>query len=350
MNVYIHGSLKTRNFGDELLVILLAKKLKDEFPWIKIFIDANKESLHEIRKFVEVDKIQRKLFLRHMDLIIFGGGGYFGSPSKSRTKWDISFFYRFFPIALIRTICSIDVCVYGVGAGPMPSFVNTCLVKLLLRGALSINVRDKDSSEFFKQHKISTAIVSDIVANKSFFKNHNTLRGNGESYVTLHNVNDLFFIMAVLEIIPRTVPIVVLVDSDRPTDNSLLINHLKRVGRVYQIETFTSTYKVLEVIGGSDFVVTNKLHVGICATTCGVPTIAVPHHLKTIRYYRMFNLSKLVFNSWEEAASSLKEYKSYNSFISSLQLALAARINDYDNLEAFYDITKTITNRSPHRR
>ncbi len=346
MNIYLHGSLNNRNFGDELLVILLARKIKAHIPNAKIYIKANEASYKEINSHIDVCRINRIFSFRKIDLIFFGGGGYFGGPSYMRSRWDISFFMRFLPIAIARKMFSINVVVYGVGVGPIPSYINRLVVKSLLNSSLSTFVRDSLSKDYIKSLGCNSGIVSDLVSNKLIFKGTQSIKIHKS--IILHNVNSVKFMNEILRLMPNEYHIKIIYDSSKKFDHDECIETLKRKNIAYSIEPYVNTDMILEEIAASELVVTSKLHVGICATTLGVPTVAIPKHIKIHRYYEMMNLTQLCHANEIEAIENISSYLSFSSYIRDLKAKLDNRNNNYDNLESFNGVIKAIIDSRPN--
>lgn len=289
----LYGSHNHVNFGDELLahcfveltnvpvnIILKKDTFTTENPKIKIFRN-------------------RKKALEGVKHLVLGGGGYLGSPTEKISKWDLNFFFRIVEIFRLRQSVE-SACVYGAGSGPLSS-ISRLLLKITLRRFNVVAVRDEES-QLFLQGVIGYDInvVRDLASFTEVYSNFKLDRIISDRYIILHDIPRHLCDKIIVEC-KRKYKVILLSDSE--SVDSWLDSMQDFESEHVIAEKYVSMLRTLALVKHSSLVLTRKLHVGIVSTTFGVPTLSMPKHIKTYRYYKSIGNTHLIDESFDATGS-----------------------------------------------
>jgi polysaccharide pyruvyl transferase WcaK-like protein len=313
MNIYLHSSLNHRNFGDELLAIIAANELKSH----KIYLKGNDLACNTLLKEYN-NTYLIKYIPKKVDYMIFGGGGYFGAPSSKITKWDVNFIRRFVPLmtyVLYHKIRNLKM--VGTGFGPN-SIISSTIIRCIFKYSNSMNyVRDTKSlshgNKILKSNKFT--LIRDLASYKTLYPDFLLkLKVDKGNYIIIHDVqtnqlNDNFNKELINFIISNKLKVLIIADSDRT--NSKLESVFEDWKKLFfkndiTINRYIDLKTTFSLIVNSQLVITSKLHIGIVSSTFNVPTVSIPIHIKTIRYYKSIEKESVCFPNKEVANMSLK--------------------------------------------
>jgi len=342
MKVFLHGSLNNRNFGDELLVSMMSFYVTRKRPGVTVHLKASEKCFDEIKQYTNVKNIKTILGISKVDTVIFGGGGYFGSPSEKLSRWDINFSYKFFPIFLLSIFLRKRILIFGTGFGPMPFVLNRWFLKRLVRRSSRVFVRDVESMRFVREDlKCDAKLTSDMVSNRTLFMDfikHNVpmYKYKEDKYIVLHNISYNFFENTFAEREDLSdYHFIIMYDSEKEFQNAEITNYLTSNNVSFEIEGYESIGKVINIISGAQLVLTSKLHVGIVSTTLGVSTISVPVHIKTIRYYQMFKIEDICLDKDQlKGLPYMSTIKDLIDFSSKILVRRKSKFDSFSDIEA----------------
>ncbi|WP_213524311.1 polysaccharide pyruvyl transferase family protein [Nonlabens sp.] len=296
MNVYIHSSLKALNFGDELLALILIDKI-DERNSIYINSIPGKTTIL-FDKHPQLRNINKK-FPKKIDLLLFGGGGYFGSPKVKFSKWDVRFIISFWKLLVLKILKNPKSMIIGTGIGPN-SFLSKRIIKILLRNNISpIRVRDEESKRYLDQYlkkPTNIEVIRDLASYKHLYPEflNSKIKKTQRKEILIHNIYLKKFTQTGIEYLTelnkKGFDITIIADSEKTNKKiGTITKEWERIGFKISSIQYTNLEELLERITCSYLVITSKLHVGIVSTTFNIPTISIPEHIKTIRYHRSIN-------------------------------------------------------------
>lgn len=305
MKIFLHSSLLKSNFGDELLTIILAKKIVERFPDAKVFIRARLDVYERICIHAPVTNLGTLVGLRSMDFVVFGGGGYFGSPSETLSIWDLGFIRRMLPLLFFLKAFKIKTLVICVGAGPLPNWFCRSIVKGLVQKAEPLIVRDRESRLFMQSLGYDPKMLPDLVSIPGLLDRPNMKE---KSVILIHNLTDFRVLEQLIRLYGGSKTFYILQDSEKPLPpEALSWPTLEKRVRL-QTVSHTDAYATVDLIAASEVVYTKKLHVGITASTLGSIVLCAPHHLKTQRYYRQHGLDEFCFKDESLIVEKLGEF------------------------------------------
>lgn len=293
--IAIFGALWTPNFGD----VLLAKMFKDEF--LKYGCDVKFPNASEAVK-RKLDSRGSFYDLLAADTVVFCGGGYFSEPPGLRAKWAFSRYKRLFWVATFCRVFRKPYWVLGVGAGPLKSRVSRWMVKHVCRGAKLVAVRDHESRRVVSEVSGSSNVllVADYVltmkerkapvcSNPPKLGLHITINAKATIPVLLDYMvrfggnYDLYFI------------------EDHSGEYEKVRSVFPRVREMFGanvIKYKNDTNGFIDQIDRLDYIITNKLHVGILSCVLKKHVCSFPYHDKVERFYEEIGRKEL-FLKWD---------------------------------------------------
>lgn len=177
MKIGIIGNYGHDNNGDEAILqgilIQLTEELNIDPDNIVVFSNNpdNTKQRYRLNTFKLLHKkgsltasimttiIQNRKVIRKLDLLIIGGGGLLMDMYKRDAPLYASH-------ALLGRLSRCKVIVYGVGAGPITTKLGTFLIKLMIKCASTVSVRDVKSKELLQ--KIGVKKPIGVVADPAF--------------------------------------------------------------------------------------------------------------------------------------------------------------------------------------
>lgn len=111
--------------------------------------------------------LQNRKIIQKLDLLIIGGGGLLMDMYKRDAPLYTSH-------ALLGKLTGCEVIVYGVGAGPIQTKLGTFLIKLMVKCASTVSVRDVKSKALLK--KIGVTKPVGVIADPAFRMGDNMQR------------------------------------------------------------------------------------------------------------------------------------------------------------------------------
>lgn len=293
--IALHGAYTTNNFGDVLLGRLFA-------GWIR---EAGADSLaltfpSEANKVALGGDAFGWEGLASSKGLIFGGGGYFGEPPKSKWRWAVRNFRLHATVGLRAQKLGIPTAIVGVGAGPIAAPFLRLAVGRIARKSEVVLVRDEESAAFMRSIGVSQVRVGAdavltmeplpmpstppvVVLHLQAPKGHETgQRAVGEALAEFLTRNPDWTAQIVSDGGRIRLGAEAMYESDRVA-NDLIARFPARVQAVpYENEP----NRLIETLAAARCVVTTKLHVGIVAAALGRSVLSFPHHTKTERLFR----------------------------------------------------------------
>lgn len=303
----LHGGYFTENFGDELLLAIHAK-------WVKEILDAEVVlPFGEVIYDQEVDAkaIKGLQGLRIARKLIYSGGGYFGEPNHKSLKWGFAFFKRlhFLPAEYFK-LSRKPYAIIGVGAGPLSNWFTRKAVLRICKHAKLIAVRDEESKSFLSEYGINPEkihVTADMVLslttddlNEEAIKEASKLlqAAQGKKIVGVHlavSKNDPFYgqksdyiSKGIVEFFNKHkdfIPVLIADKRNCAEQNSILEELKNSLINKYIVYKHQNIWLTCAILSQLDSVFTTKLHVGITAYSLGTKMLSIAAHQKTLRFY-----------------------------------------------------------------
>lgn len=301
-HIGIHGAGFAKNFGDHLLLERARQIVLQKFDQANV--DLILEDHFQTGSFAYF--LLGLLRIPRLDALVFSGGGYLGERQVNNQRWNLQCFVRYVLPALIARTFKVPYYVIGVEVGPLSSRLLGKAVRAMLRGSQCCWVRNTDSLQWCQKMNVLAKHGADIAQNVAFLENlegsaRNEKTRDAAKYVIIHqsqydlsddNLKQLN--LAISRISKAGFDLVFLYDNandpalasakDIKDIQKYLFDCEENISHV-RVVVHSKIDETVALISNASGVITPKLHVGIVAVMSRVPSIAIPVHLKTPRYY-----------------------------------------------------------------
>ena len=302
-NILLCGAHRTNNFGDTLLAFLFGKEVLTAGHQLCV-PKANPELIKQLKTI----GWQPRVSSERIDAVLFHGGGYFGEPSQELApRWGKRMLAHHVIPHLRLLFSGRPFAILGVGVGPLSYAPARFAVKQLFNSATLVSVRDEESKANLKEYGVKRPIfvfpdAALTIGIKSLSKqidfksdNHRIKMGLHLSSVPQIDDSQTIFFDELLDVINTyDIDTVSFIDHEgRQTYQQVcneIANHLSNV-HCESRPLYNDMNDLLALIDTLDIVITDKLHVGICAVALGKVVISLPKHPKTERFYRQLGIS-----------------------------------------------------------
>ena len=305
LNIYLFGSFMNDNFGDFLIYKEEIRCLYERFGDKINIITTDISPFYDLYTRVERKK-NHKEALREADIIIFGGGGYFGVGVQKLVP-NIQFMQLFGLRALSIVKSGKPFMVAGVGAGPLNYSFSWKVAKQVFEQAEVASVRDEESRQFLQNIGVKRQIEvhPDWILSAQFVCDQ-----AWDSWIKQNNINKKVMLIHLVTMPEKKGMGVDAVISDikrfckEHTEYQLVVvcdqtkeDVYSRTQAVYQelaeVSPLYYSYKtpdgLLALIREADLILTDKLHLGIVGVNLGKKVVSTANHPKTLRFYRQIH-------------------------------------------------------------
>lgn len=302
LKIYLFGSFMNDNFGDFLIYEEEIRCLYARFGNDIRIITADISPFYDEYARVDRKKNHREA-LKEADLIIFGGGGYFGVGVPKLVP-NIQFMQLFGLRALSVAKSGKPFMVVGVGAGPLNYGFSRRVAKQVFEKAAVASVRDAESRRFLQKIGVERSIEvhADWILGAQYTQNKADDQWFQENRIDKKVM--LVHLVTVPEEKGKGVEVVIddvrkfckeheeyqpVVVCDQTKQDVYartqeVYRELKEVSPLYY--PYRSPRGLLTLIGGSDLIITDKLHLGIVGVNLGKKVVSTANHPKTLRFYK----------------------------------------------------------------
>lgn len=314
-NILLHASYFANNFGDVFLWDIIKGLITQEAPGVNLYYVNIPENL--LKVYDPEKRMSQATSTQPIYLTLFSGGGYLTPPSNAKLKWHIRNFFRHRrAVELARR--AERVAFLGVGVGQLAySPLGWLLRRIPERSIVTAWLRDSASSYHFQElfPKTHTSNVDDLVfANLAATYEHNvtvkTVLPRLGLHVDLSGMDDnkQRVLFQAIDVLNETYfgEIVLFTDCESPNAKRTrqeLIRRLKRKPAEIIFQGKCDAF--LKEIARCSYMITTKLHVGICAAACQVPVLSIPAHPKTPRFYSKIGMPHAIADDGRSDVASL---------------------------------------------
>jgi len=309
--IALHGSYRNGNFGDWLLLRIMAEEIRALSPGARVVLPFGSEV--DVRETTADGRGFR--WSSRASHLVYGGGGYFGAPGHDELLWGLRNSLRHLPAwVLLNKLKGKPFLVSGVGVGPLRHPISVGLLGSILRAADHITVRDKESAEWTSEIGVPAQRVSIGCDWALSLLTESSTRCTKEHPVAapqVIHVSRAMWASAKVQTLVKTVVCELrsaghetwLALTDNLGDNILLTDQrLASIGLDTQAITkrvpFITVDKLLPVLRGARRVLTMKLHVGLTSTCLGARVFSLAAHPKIPRFYRQIGCGDACVEVW----------------------------------------------------
>lgn len=324
--IAIVGALWTSNFGDVLLAKLFVEGLRKNGCEVSL-PNASKE----VKSAVGV--CGDEFSLAEADGVVFCGGGYFSEPPYRWSRWALSRYKLLYRYATYCKLVKKPYWILGVGAGPIRSPLSKLFIRHVCLGAEVVAVRDAVSVEAIRGVAgIEPVKVADYALSlKERITESREVKGRVGIHITKNG--------------HRSIPgLLEYLSSRKELDIYFVEDHVGEYEKVVsvfpEIETiclggvikYRNVESFINSINELEYVVTNKLHVGIVGCALGKKVCSLPYHEKVERFYHEIGRPELHFSEFDSKSDYMAHLdRFFNSESVQLPIDLLRRARDIDN-------------------
>lgn len=319
-NILLHASYFANNFGDVFLWDIIKDIIAQEAPEYNLYY-ANIPT--DLVKFYDPEKrMSRATRAQPLRIALFSGGGYLTPPSKGKLKWHLRNFFRH--RRAVDLACGAErVAFLGVGVGRLAySPLGWLLRRIPQSSIVTAWLRDSASSYHFRElfPETPTSNVDDLVfAHLSATYDRNITVRPSVQRLGLHvdlsgmSPEKQRILFQAIDTLNEAFlgEVVLFTDCESPNAKHTrqeLVRRLKHKPTEIVFQGKCDTF--LTDIVRCSYIITTKLHVGICAAACRVPVLSIPAHPKTPRFYSKIGMPHAIANEGKLIVESLLQHPS----------------------------------------
>jgi len=291
--IVVHGSYFANNFGDTLLVKIVCDELASIVGREKIFLAIPGDRAEQ--KSIGYPVIPKRME-KDVTHVVYAGGGYFGEPSGNvvmKTRWSLRNYYRH--IAWLKKFPDAEVGIFGVGYGPISIKWFRRNVSKVISRARFVYFRDDESIAYYKEYGGEKFVNKCVDFALGINRNH-IARTKDVIGVHLPGLGEPALESALRPLRDHIINKEVDVIFDNPISNFEAVSNriasaLRTIGAAkVTIRPYVDFESLIGLLTGYEYVITNKLHVGIVTIALGGKVLSIPTHNKTQRLYRQLGL------------------------------------------------------------
>lgn len=297
-DILLCGAHLGNNFGDTLLAFLFGREILSAGHRLHV-PNANPE----LRRQLEQLGWNEQPLPKRFGAIVYHGGGYFGEPSrKVSRRWGKRMLKRYVFPQLKQLLTDCPYAILGVGAGPLSYFPARWAVKKMVQSAAVVSVRDEESRDYLMQYGVTrpVSVFPDVALaigiNHSFKRSGSRYVRTGLHLTSLPKINgseDAFIDELRDAINANELEVVAFMDHEGMDGAQKRCEEIASRLAPVPCEVrppYSDLFEMLGFIDSLDLLLTDKLHVGICAAAMGKRIVSLPKHQKTSRFYRQLGV------------------------------------------------------------
>lgn len=302
MMIMLHGATDrgSTNFGDILYGNELYQLCRGSSTDVHVCYYNESEFFKKYTK--EYD--EKKFSIKETDMLVYIPGGYFSEACDTTIKRCLINFKRYMPFGLEGCFRKKRIAIVGLGAGNIHTPFLKWPLKMLLKRAELITVRDHLSANALQalSPRVSVENYGDMILSIDMLAlarktaQTQSIKQTAEQYNKKllvvhynHSEKALELFADALKIFATEHPeylIVVAADSVIIDDEVLFERYSKIIGINSVHYKYEDPFELIELLNMSDTIVTCKLHLGVVSCILGKSVISVAEdYPKTSRFY-----------------------------------------------------------------
>lgn len=239
--------------------------------------------------------------IRHIDVLIIGGGGLLMDMYKRDAP-------LYGVLGILARYAGCRVVIYGVGAGPIQTTIGRFFIRQLLKCACSISVRDDDSKHLLRRIGIKKPI--DVIGDPAFYVPISSPRQKSSDirrvavtavpyfshkYWPIYDQNKYSeYIQGMAdsldELIEHVDVDVTFFSTKFPQDVEVtrhIIERMQHVHRVKIVDDHLHPQDIIDICMDHDIVIGTRLHSLILSVLSHTPIIGIGYHHKVFHFMKM---------------------------------------------------------------
>lgn len=296
-HIAVSGYYGFENFGDEAILSVLVKELKQQGYYVTVFsknpektglkLGVNSVYTFDLKKLLKT--------LKESDVLISGGG----SLLQDATSLKSLLYYLF-------VICSAqffkkDVIIFAQGIGPIRNFVGRLLTKNALKKCKYITVRDEKSLFRLRGWKLNPDLVSDPVWNMDI-KEYIQMNRVGVQLRSWKGLSQKYLFALARQINANFSDKEIYIYSFQDALDLELCKHFEAQLKLVnpQIKTVLlnnlTIDETIQSFSNLDFLIGMRYHACLLALKYGIPTLALSYDEKVEKIAKRFELPCSMLN------------------------------------------------------
>ncbi|MCK2182998.1 polysaccharide pyruvyl transferase family protein [Halomonas getboli] len=358
--IILHGAFQNENFGDTLLLSIFSKKVKELDAGLQILgsnVSSHAASFCGIEKASFFDKVNPR------NPFIYCGGGYFGERKHKKNKWGVNLLLRHLWVGVLSAALKRKYAILATGFGSLSLLWYRLPAIYVVNKASRVCFRDAESVDFYNDYSgmREVDLVADAVLSLEKSELYDAVgversdlkefSGDNQRRLVIHlpgTANDQFqrkmIASSANKVLQKFPALKVVAISDNSFNKEQDFFSWLNVKDV-ECKPFTGPKRLLEEIDESDYVITTKLHVGICAAVLEKRVLSFASHPKTKRFYDQIGRREL--HREIHSVNSLQLERSLEMFLSDdvLPAKIPSKVKSmasetWEVLEEFIDNSK----------
>lgn len=336
----VHGAYFYDNFGDTLLIRLMCDWLAERIGRENVFLAIPAYAFEQETIGYPVIPEQERRSITHL---VYTGGGHFGETKLSlmdNYRWQRGNRQRH--LEWLGSYSHAKKALFGLGVGPISNPFYRREIRRLFLQADIIYVRDAESLYYAKKYRfnpkrvhLGTDLVMSIGPATKLPKKSFALHLLQSSPAEMAAVTDALLLQG---LVSGTVDIIL---DERESSKGTIDHYQNTIGARFGHDRlrfigYGGVDAMISLLSDYELLFTSKLHVGIAATALGRKVIALPHHRKTIRFYRQLGLEYFCLDKRRRNAGEISKAIASNGNYAFDRTAIAGMIQAvHSSLDAF---------------
>ena len=303
--IFLNGAAFTDNFGDILFFQVFSKVVND-LGYTPSMYSENEKVRAQLSN---VSFYSNKLdAIKNADKIAYVGGGYFGEQPNPkwtyRFRWGLQNIRRIQVFGILAIWYKKPIGIFGAGAGNVSNPLTRMVIDKIVNKAEIVIVRDYESKEALKRKKseakhiiesVDTILAIDTILNdvhvaceKNILLHLSDSPENDEnSKVLWEDVSD--FLKE-----NRNFRCTIITDhfSGGQKCSYDYFSNMSKTNSQVSVFKYTDTISLINLIAKSEYVITNKLHVGVVGLSYNKKVISIPNHPKVVNLFKQLGIEE----------------------------------------------------------
>lgn len=328
--VFLNGAAFANNFGDILFFQIFSEISKEE-GWQPTMYSTNNEIKNQLPNVKFYSK--RIDAIKKAKKIAYVGGGYFGeqpSPNKiSKIKWGINNVRKIQIFGILSIFYKKPIGIFGAGGGSVTNLVTRHAIGKIVNHSKITIVRDDETKkylELYSKNKNIKLSVDTILGIRRILNNEK----KNKKIILLH-LSESPNLDEISEILWKDVQLfmekypeyscTVITDhfKDGQKRNFDYFYELSKNNQQLSVFKYSNTRDLINIISDSEYIITNKLHVGIVGLSYDKKVIATPNHPKVINLFKQLGITDQLIEKnkvkRETLLSTMEELKNRNCIL-----------------------------------
>lgn len=303
--IFLNGAAFADNFGDILFFQIFSEIVVEE-GYRPTMYSMNKEIMKKLPNVYFYDS--KFTAIKNADKVAYVGGGYFGEQPNPkwiyRFRWGLQNIRRIQIFGLLAMIFKKEIGIFGAGAGKVTNPITKFLINKIITNAKIVIVRDKESRDALLNKRIDNSkIVESVDTVLAIDSILSDIKKSGQKKILLH-LSDSPEYDIVSKVLWNDVSKYLRENLDYTC--TIITDHFnggqKRSYDYFKgicdnisqlsVYRYTNTTDLIELIAKSDYVITNKLHVGVVGISYNKKVISIPNHPKVYNLFRQLGIEK----------------------------------------------------------